>query len=106
MTDYEKSMRLAINSFYPNAKLHGCWFHFDQAIGRYCKKNLQIRRILSNNANARNIFQQLLSLPLLPEDKFTEGYEAIKSKARMWRVYFQLLPMFRYFTNYWVKQVS
>lgn len=34
MTDFEKALRKAIKQTYQNVALHGCWFHFDQAIVR------------------------------------------------------------------------
>lgn len=105
MTDFEKGMRLAIKQVYKTAKLNGCWFHYDRAIQRYCRVRPKLRRVLRFNSNARNILKQLLSLPLLPSDKFAEGYDAITRKARMLRVFTPMIELFRYFNNFWVKEV-
>lgn len=106
MTDFEKSMRNAIRNVYRKAKLHGCWFHYDRAIQRYCRNRPKLRRVLRSNVNARIILKQLLSLPLLPSDKFSEGYDAIRTKARKLRVFYPLIALFWYFNNFWIKQVS
>lgn len=105
ITDFEKGMRKAINGFYKKVKLHGCWFHYDRAIQKYCRMNPKLKRTLKMNANARDILRQLLSLPLLPPGKFIEGYKAIERKARNWRVYHPLIDLFRYFNKFWMKQV-
>lgn len=105
MTDFEAALRKAINSCYKGVRLHGCWFHFDRAIHKYCKKRPKLRRVLKTNSNAKQIFKELLSLPLLPEGLFDEGYDAVRQKAKNKRVFLQLVPLFRYFDKYWVPQV-
>lgn len=45
MTDFEKGMRKAINRFFTKVKLHGCWFHYDQAIQRYDSFNFSFYKL-------------------------------------------------------------
>lgn len=106
MTDFEPALRKAINICYPGVRLHGCWFHFDRAIQKYCLKLPKLRQILKINSNAREVFKELLSLPLLPEKSFMEGYNAVQEKARSRRVYFPMIGLFRYVDTYWIGQVT
>lgn len=106
MTDFETSLRKAINTCYQGVRLHGCWFHFDRAIQRYCLQRPKLRRFLKISSNAKEVFKELLSLPLLPEKKFKEGYKAVREKARERRVYYPMIALFRYFDTYWIRQVT
>lgn len=106
MTDFEGALRKAINICYPGIRLHGCWFHFDRAIYRYCLKRPKLRQALKINLNAKEVFKELLSLPLLPEKNFKEGYEAVREKARERRVYLPMIALFKYFDSYWIRQVT
>lgn len=105
MTDYEAALRKAINTCYRGVRLHGCWFHYDRAIQRYCLKCPKLREVLKINSNAKEIFKELLSLPLLPQINFEEGYNAVREKAIKRRVYFPMITLFRYFDSYWIRQV-
>lgn len=105
MTDFEAALRKAINTCYRGIRLHGCWFHYDRAIQKYVRKRPTLRNLLKNNADAKAIFKQLLSLPLLPEDKFEEGYNAIREKARQLHMLRRMFVLFRYFNSYWIRQV-
>lgn len=72
ITDFECGMRSAINKCYPNAVLRGCWFHYCQSI----RKNMLrfgLYSLLKTNYRARFIKKAIMSLPLLPADKFQEG---------------------------------
>lgn len=105
MSDYEAALRKAINTCYRGVRLHGCWFHFDRAIQRYCYKSPKLRQVLKINLNAREVFKELLSLPLLPAINFKEGYDAVRAEAKQLRVYIPMIVLFRYFDSYWIRQV-
>lgn len=46
-----------------------------------------------------------MSLPLLPADRFEEGYESIKDFARKKRLFNSFGALFGYFQRYWYNQV-
>lgn len=73
MTDWEAGMRCAIRTCFPNSILKGCWYHYCAALR---KKLLRfgLHRELKENALARLIKQMMMSLPLLPQEMFEEGY--------------------------------
>lgn len=104
MTDFEPGLRLSINQSYPNAKLYGCWFHFKQAIRKYCNRRPKLRYLLKTNQNASVIYQQLMNLPLLPEENFKAGYDSIIQKAKQCRLFRALFVLLKYFSSYWLAQ--
>lgn len=105
MTDYEDGMRLAIRKRWPNAQIHGCWFHFKRAINRKCR-SFGMKRILDKNGNATQVKDMLLNIPLLPSAQTHEGYANIKAFAKEKGLERCFAGLFVYFERYWLKQVS
>lgn len=103
ITDWESGMRKAISNVYPNAHLYGCWYHYCAAVRRK-SRSLGHDELLKTNETAFGIYKRLLSLPLLPEHLFEEGYNHIKNMAITEKVK-QLDNVFNYYENYWLKQV-
>lgn len=101
ITDFESGMRSAINKFYPEATLRGCWFHYSGAIRKKCQK-LKIR---TKTKQAKLIKWQLMSLPLLPSAQIQTGYSSIKQIAKKKRLFKLFAPLFKYFESYWLAQV-
>lgn len=103
ITDYEASLRKSAKECYPMAKIRGCWFHFDRALQKKALK-LGLNSLLKSNPDARFIFKQILSLPLLPPENFLDGYECIRNKAKEVGIDTDFTVFFEYF-EYWIKQV-
>lgn len=80
MTDWEAGMRKALRICFPNADLRGCWFHYCQAIRKKFAK-LGLHYTLVSSMDARMVKQAIMALPLLPPEKFEEGYDHIKDIA-------------------------
>lgn len=104
MTDWEIGLRSALKQSYPNAVIRGCWWHFRRAVHKKCV-NFGFHYLLKTNPDARMIKQQLMSLPLLPPDKFEEGYACVKSRAAELQLSNQMLKLFAYFESYWIAEV-
>ncbi|XP_071573296.1 uncharacterized protein [Temnothorax nylanderi] len=70
MTDYECAAMNAMEKYFPNATIHGCWFHLNQALQRKW-----------NHLGLRNspsvILSMTMTIPLLPEQYFTEAYHIL-----------------------------
>lgn len=77
MTDFEGGMRKAINSYYPDVSLKGCWFHYTLAINKRCRK-LRLSSILKSNEKAKHLKTQLLHIPLLPVKNINRCFFTIK----------------------------
>lgn len=73
MSDYEDAIRLAVKTFWPEADLRGCWFHYAQRVLRKAK--------LLKIAGARfsHAIQIAMSLPLLPEEYIEAGIQYVAS---------------------------
>lgn len=104
ITDYENGMRKAIKECWPEVELHGCWFHYCQAIRKRCRKH-NLTKLLKKNRSAKIIQKSIMSLPLLPAELIKEGYDCIKKFARKKRQFKRFNALFKYFERYWLKQV-
>lgn len=104
MTDFEAGMRKAIREFYPNVALHGCWYHYCAALRRNALR-LGLYDLLKNDWNARRSYRKLLNLPLLPFNKFIEGFKHIEQETRNFKLHKEFKKFFTYFKNYWLKLV-
>lgn len=106
ITDFETGLRKAINEHYPDAKLRGCWYHYCASISRKIAKKRQLTAVISENPGASLIRKQIMNLPLLPEDKFYEGYKYIQQTAIQQDVYNDFEAIFNYLESYWFVQVK
>ena len=74
MADYEASMRNALKSRFPSARLYGCRFHFSKAVFAKIKNVFRLGPYLRPRGNKTqqqlsNLVREYLALPLLkPED--------------------------------------
>lgn len=104
ITDFEAGMRSAINSVYQGVTLRGCWFHYCCAIKRMALK-LGLRNEIKTIQQARFIYYNLMSLPLLPPEHFLTGYGSIKLHAQGTHFWTKFQPLFGYFESFWLAQV-
>lgn len=107
-SDYEASLVKALRIVYPSAKIHGCWFHYCQAIRKRMGKGRrrQLFKDLNNRSDAYNIYQKLLKLPLLPATKIPEGFEIVKQEAIEKNQIGTFGAIFNYYEKYWLKKVN
>ncbi|XP_067204809.1 uncharacterized protein [Linepithema humile] len=74
MSDYERAAMTVARKVFPEARITGCWFHFNQAILRRWKT-------LGLMAAPRKILGFAMTLPLAPVDAFEEGLKIIQDEA-------------------------
>ncbi|XP_067212782.1 uncharacterized protein [Linepithema humile] len=74
MSDYERAAMTVARKVFPEARITGCWFHFNQAILRRWKA-------LGLMAAPRKILGFAMTLPLAPVDAFEEGLKIIQDEA-------------------------
>lgn len=103
MADFEGGIRSAVNKCYPNAALHGCWFHYKMAVRKKCGRDLH--EVIANNPTAGTIYRMLLNLPLLPPNRITTAFEIIKKRAMKKKLYKHFADLFEYFNNFWLELV-
>jgi hypothetical protein len=95
MIDFEISLRQAIQSFFHDVTIKGCYYHFINALWKKAKQ----LKLLKNN-DKRRIVALAAALPLLPKEKINVGWEYIQS---------QMIPELsmeqfqKYFLKFWLK---
>lgn len=105
MTDFEAGMRKAINEFYPDAILNGCWYHFCAAVRRKLL-SFDMHQLISNVPAAKSIYRKILSLPLLPAEVIMDGYNIVKQEAIAAGLDEKFKKFYEYFEQYWLFIVS
>lgn len=103
ITDFEAGLRKSINECYPNVVLRGCWYHYCVKVRERFAK-LRLKSLLKEDQNARFIKMALMHLPLLPAERFHEGYAYIKRFTQDSGLSNALKRVFEYY-DYWIMQV-
>lgn len=104
MADFEKGIRKAIQNYFPQAALYGCWYHYCAAIRRRLM-NLNMFRLITDDQGGIEVYRMLLSLPLLPKDRLLDGFEVVKRVARDNHLNKDFKKFFEYFDGFWMKLV-
>lgn len=99
MTDFEAGMRKSIRHVYPDTILRGCCFHYCQALRNKIQK-LGLRPLLKSCPEARLIFKEIMSLPLLPADKVLQGYLHIQNITKEYGIFQVFENFFSYFESF------
>lgn len=105
MADFEAGLRNAINNYYHDAILYGCWYHFCAAVRRKFL-SLKMYQLLKDVPKARKIYRMILSLPLLPSPSILNGFNIIKQEANAEGLAESFKSIFQYFEQYWLLIVS
>lgn len=98
--DFEIALWQACRSLLPSCRLHGCFFHFTQAIWRKVQE-LGLRPLYDNDEDARNVIRHIFGLPFLPE---TEIFHAFGNLYYSDTTTGELRPLFDYVLNTWVER--
>lgn len=104
ISDFEGGMRKAIKICYPNSLLRGCWYHFCCAVSRNINQHGLIM-LLRTNPNARMIKGEILSLPLLPQEHFNQGYNHIRNQVIEFGLQADFQAFFNDYFVYWLNEV-
>ncbi|CAM4848662.1 unnamed protein product [Rotaria magnacalcarata] len=99
-TDFEKALVKPLREQFSGSRHTGCFFHFCQAIYREIRE-LGLTNTYKDDANARNFCRRLMALPVLPLHEVEFAFEEPTEQRPD-----VLAPLFVYFDNYWMKQIS
>ncbi|XP_057340064.1 uncharacterized protein LOC130677345 [Microplitis mediator] len=96
MTDFEKSTIKALRKCFPCAKIHGCFFHFAQAvIKRWQKLKIKV---------PDSVLSMYLSVPLLPPECFKEAARCLEEEIhKVAAIDDNILRFNKYFIDVWLK---
>ncbi|CAI6365600.1 unnamed protein product [Macrosiphum euphorbiae] len=116
VTDYERGLMNAVRSIFNESNLQGCWFHFCQAVIRYCRRTLNsVFHLFQNSPEANRVLRMVLALPHLPaevhpECQFTmaEGFNTIIEYANGIEEISERLQGFLigYIQQFWFNQIG
>lgn len=104
MTDFEAGLRKALNDTYPDASLHGCWYHYCASIRRRLMTQ-NMYRLITDDPSGTQIYRMMLSLPLLPSDRILDGFNVVKTVARENHLHKEFRKFFKYFEEFWMRMV-
>ncbi|XP_076397917.1 uncharacterized protein LOC105663529 [Megachile rotundata] len=96
MCDYEKASMEAIRIQFPAVTIHGCWFHFNQALLRKWKK-------LGLEGAQDEILSMAMTMPLAPPDMFPQALNEIQLVAdRSAATFPNVLQFMEYLQKVWL----
>lgn len=79
LTDFEKGMRNAVLTVWPEINLHGCNFHFTQAIRRKASKLKSLSTKIFRNSKHHVTIKMFMRLSLLPCNRVEAGYQQLEN---------------------------
>lgn len=102
MVDYELAAIHGIRISWPETRIRGCLFHFDQCIRRNLVNN-GLQKLYMYDAHFRKSVRMMMSLPFLPVHLIANVYtEIIQDVSAQKYVTQQVADFLNYFTNNWV----
>ena len=105
LCDFEFGLIKALKQSFVNSAIHGCWFHFTQAvlrrIGSDGNKNLYIK-----SPEFKSIAKRLFSLTLLPPTKIVPAFNRIKQECLKFPFYQLTEDLFTYIESFWINSVG
>lgn len=105
MCDFETAMRKAFSIVYRGTPVHGCWFHFCQAVRRYAANKLPgFLHQVKTNEGASVVIHMCLVLPLVPQEQILEAFQLISTEAMKYGELF--VQFLAYFDTQWLRKVS
>ncbi|XP_051163476.1 uncharacterized protein LOC127283264 [Leptopilina boulardi] len=104
MCDFEAALKLALRNKFNGISIHGCFFHFNQALYRKVGV-LNLENILFHTAEGYNFLRQLMALPLLPANEVRGTYVTILNLMPL-NIKNQIQSYTKYFQRQWLRKVT
>lgn len=100
--DFENATRTAVKRVCPNLRVHGCLFHFMQAITRKVASMSTLFQLVRTNPEARCLLRKFQSLALLPANKIKGEFVSLLRDALNTHKFTEFAPFIEYFKNQWL----
>lgn len=103
-TDFEVGMRNALRKFVGDeAEMRTCWFHYTQAVKRNASSISGFFDRVRKDKDLTKNYYKLQCLPLLPAEKITPSFLAIKA-AMLVEPADSLISFLNYFERQWIRK--
>jgi len=100
--DFELAMWEAVRETLPAVHLHGCMFHWAQAIYRQMSQ-LGLQTAYREHGTVHSVMKKLLALPYLPRRHIPEAFQNIREQAEPSQ---QLTDLMSYVDVTWMKSTT
>lgn len=105
MCDFEYGLRKSLHTKYPNSRISGSWFHFDQAVRRKCcSLKKKFHRQISQHREKVRIYRKLLLLPLLPQRMIHDAFVDLRMDAEVFDCATFFKTIFEYYETEWIEK--
>lgn len=104
--DFENAMRTALKNVCPNIRVHGCLFHFMQAITRKVPSIPALFELVRNNEDARFLLRKFQSIALLPANKIKDEFASLVRETLGTHKFNQFATFVEYYKNQWINRVK
>eukprot|EP00058_Branchiostoma_floridae_P021022 XP_002606512.1 hypothetical protein BRAFLDRAFT_91904 [Branchiostoma floridae] len=79
--DFDKGTWNAIQANLPLVVLHGCSFHWKQAVWRHAKDALGLQKAYINDDATKSLLRLVLALPFLPAEHIIPMFRRLQRKV-------------------------
>lgn len=104
--DFENAMRTALKNVCPNIRVHGCLFHFMQAITRKVASIPTLFELVRNNDDARFLLRKFQSIALLPANKIKDEFASLVRETLGTHKFTQFATFVEYYKKQWINKVK
>ena len=105
MLDFEPALWRAFDDVfgYLDIVIHGCYFHWKQAIMHHISIRGLKKTYDNGSSNARILLKQLLALPILPEDQVKPIFAILKKNSLKVEEQDNMKKLFDYVQKQWIE---
>ncbi|XP_053382008.1 uncharacterized protein LOC128549394 [Mercenaria mercenaria] len=99
VVDFEKGLWKGLRSVFDDPVIHGCSFHFKQALYKQVQKK-GLTHEYEQNGSVYNLLRKVFALPFLPADDIADAFQKLNEKVDASAV--RLTAYFNYVRETWI----
>lgn len=101
-SDFENASISSVSTLFPDTQLHGCYFHFNQALWRKIQSIPVILNLYNNDSDFKISLRMISALSFVPHDDVSYAYEQLIN-SNYFLTHHQILNEFKlYFEHTWI----